>query len=344
MAHSVTIDLNGNGFGVNNTTTYNDSASTNPTVALFSNANVDFSSNAGMTSLTIKASGWSATESYSFASSFHMPTGYSITANSGGTLTITNNGGGSASGWTTILDNIDYRNSADVPNASPYRTFTVTGVGSTSGSGTTVTGATDALNVTCFYAGTLVQTPKGEVPVETLKRDDLVLTQDGHAKPISWLGRQTVSTLFADKLRVLPIRIKAGALADNVPARDLLISPDHAVLVGDALIQASALVNGTSIVRETDVPDVFTYYHVEVDDHSLILAENTPVETFVDNVDRLNFDNWAEHQALYPDGRPITELNYPRAKSHRQVPVSIRRMLEGRAQIIGVAREGAAVA
>jgi hypothetical protein len=53
--------------------------------------------------------------------------------------------------------------------------------------------------------------------------------------------------------------------------------------------------NGTSIVRETDVPEVFTYYHVEVDDHSLILAENTPSETFVDNVDRLNFDNWAEH-------------------------------------------------
>jgi hypothetical protein len=171
-----------------------------------------------------------------------------------------------------------------------------------------------------------------------------VLTQDGHAKPVSWLGRQTVSTLFADKLRVLPIRIKAGALADNVPARDLLISPDHAVLVGDALIQAGALVNGTSIVRETDVPEVFTYYHVEVDDHSVILAENTPVETFVDNVDRLSFDNWAEHQALYPDGRPITELNYPRAKSHRQVPVSTRVMLAARAQAIGPVSRSAAVA
>ena len=51
----------------------------------------------------------------------------------------------------------------------------------------------------------------------------------------------------------------------------------------------------------------------------LILAENTPAATFVDQVDRLNFDNWAEHEALYRDGKPINELPYPRAKSHRQV-------------------------
>jgi hypothetical protein len=117
----------------------------------------------------------------------------------------------------------------------------------------------------------------------------------------------------------------------------------HASLVEGALIQAGALVNGSSILRERNVPRVFTYYHVEVDDHSLILAENTPAETFVDNVDRLGFDNWAEHEALYPEGKPINELPYPRAKSHRQVPVSIRVMLGARAQAIG-AFESSAVA
>ena len=63
------------------------------------------------------------------------------------------------------------------------------------------------------------------------------------------------------------------------------------------------MVNGTTIVRETHIPQVFTYYHIELDDHSLILAENIPAETFIDNVDRMAFDNWDEHEALYPDGK-----------------------------------------
>jgi hypothetical protein len=192
----------------------------------------------------------------------------------------------------------------------------------------TITSYEDAL---CFMPGTMIRTPSGEVPVENLKRGDLVVTNDGREVPVDWLGIQTVSLRFADKMRVLPIRIKAGALAENVPSRDLLVSPDHALLVTGALIQAGALVNGKSIVRETDMPTTFTYFHVEVDDHSLILADNTPAETFIDNVDRLAFDNWAEHQALYPNGKHVNELPYPRAKSHRQVPVSIRVMLAGRA-------------
>jgi hypothetical protein len=196
----------------------------------------------------------------------------------------------------------------------------------------------------CFMAGTLIATPGGSVAVESLKRGDLVLTTDGRAAPVSWLGRQTVSTVFGDPLRVLPIRIKAGAIDENVPSRDLLLSPDHAVLVDGTLIQVGALVNGTSFVREDDVPQTFTYYHLEVDDHALILAESTPAETFVDNVERLAFDNWEEHQALYPEGKSITELPYPRAKAYRQVPVNIRVKLAERAQAIDVAVSDASVA
>jgi hypothetical protein len=187
----------------------------------------------------------------------------------------------------------------------------------------------------------MIRTPDGEVAIEMLKRGHLVLTHDGRSVPVDWLGIQTVSLRFADKMRVLPIRIRAGAIADNVPSRDLLVSPDHALLIEGALIQAGALVNGTSIVRETNAPTTLIYYHVEVEDHSLILAENTPAETFVDNVDRLSFDNWEEHEALYPNGKHVNELPYPRAKSHRQVPVSTRVMLGARAQAISASERSA---
>jgi hypothetical protein len=214
--------------------------------------------------------------------------------------------------------------------------LTITGYDTTLGSGTG--------SEPCFTVGTLIKTPDGELAVEMIKRGDRVLTQDGRVAVVDWLGIRTVSMRFADKLHALPIRIRAGAIAENVPSRDLLVSPDHAILVEGALIQAGALVNGTSIVRETQVPMTFKYYHVEVEDHSLILAENTPAETFVDNVERLAFDNWAEHEALYPNGKPITELPYPRAKSQRQVPVSTRVMLAARAEAIGAAASDVAAA
>jgi autotransporter passenger strand-loop-strand repeat protein len=186
----------------------------------------------------------------------------------------------------------------------------------------------------CFMPGTMIRTPHGEAAVESLRRGDLVATIDGRQTAVRWIGRQAVSTRFGDPLRILPIRIKRGAIGENVPSRDFLLSPDHAIRISDVLIQAGALVNGISIVRESNVPATFIYYHVELDDHSLILAENTPAETFVDNVDRMAFDNWNEYEALYPDGRSIEEMPYPRAKAYRQVPQAVRAMLAAREAMV----------
>ena len=241
------------------------------------------------------------------------------------------------------VDGIDNKGLEFKAGGVEYNLYTLNGqfelysLNSTNGIGTPLT----LTSVYCFMAGTAIRTPSGDVGVETLKAGDLVTLSDGRTAPVAWLGRQTISMVFADPLRVLPIRIKANALADGVPARDLLLSPDHALLVDNILIQAGALVNGISILRETDVPTVFTYYHVEIADHSLILAENTPAETFVDNVDRLNFDNWAEHEALVGD-TAIAEMEYPRAKSARQLPQAIRQRLAGRAAATQAAGSAAA--
>ena len=193
----------------------------------------------------------------------------------------------------------------------------------------------------CFLAGTSIATPSGPKNIEDLRAGDLVITAEGQEVAARWIGVQTVSTVFADALRVLPIRIKAGALAQNVPSRDLLVSPDHALFIEGVLVQAGALVNGSTITREAHLPSTFTYYHLETADHSLILAENTPAETFIDNVDRMAFDNWREHEAL-GEGEPILEMNYPRAKSQRQVPTAIRRRLTERAEALGNSQSAAA--
>ena len=191
----------------------------------------------------------------------------------------------------------------------------------------------------CFMADTFIRTPIGEAAVQDLKIGDLVNTCEGRSIPVRWIGHQAIASRFSDELH-LPIRVRAGALGEHVPCRDLLISPDHALLVDDVLVHAGALVNDTSIIRERNVPPSFTYYHIEVDDHSLILAENTPAETFVDNVDRANFDNWDEYLALYPEGKAVVEMPYPRAKAYRQVPRAIRERLAER----GVALYGTEVA
>jgi hypothetical protein len=243
-----------------------------------------------------------------------------------GTMTIT----GSISDINAALNGLAYHtDSTDTTAGDINDVLTIT-----TNDGSSLDSDNINIDVVCFMPGTSIAVPDGEAKVETLRPGDLVTSMAGETKTVRWVGRQTVSRVSADPLQVLPIRIKAGALGENVPCRDLLISPDHAILVDGVLVQAGALVNGSSIIRETDVPQVYTYYHVELDDHSLVLAENVAAETFIDNVDRLGFDNWDEHEALYPDGKPIEEMVYPRAKSFRQVPQATRIRLATRGEAL----------
>lgn len=172
----------------------------------------------------------------------------------------------------------------------------------------------------CFMAGTEIATPTGGVAVEMLRAGDLVLCHDGRVAPVSWVGVQTIASRFADRLRVLPVRITAGALGNGLPWRDLLLSPDHALLLDGVLVQAGALVNGASIRRETNLPERFCYYHVELADHALLLAEGLPAESFLDQVSVFAFDNWHERPAL----AQAREMALPRVKSARQLPRALR--------------------
>jgi hypothetical protein len=178
----------------------------------------------------------------------------------------------------------------------------------------------------------LILTPQGEVPVEQLAIGGLVTTLSGEAKPIKWIGRRAYLGRFAlGRPDILPITIKHGALGDNLPKRDLIVSPHHALYFEGVLIEACDLVNGLSITQ-ADTVELVEYIHIELDMHDIIFAEGAPAESFVDDDTRMLFHNASEFDQLYPDA-PLAPARYcaPRLKDGYAVE-SVRRQIEDRAR------------
>ncbi|MDF3852870.1 Hint domain-containing protein [Paracoccus sp. P2] len=180
---------------------------------------------------------------------------------------------------------------------------------------------TDEEVLPCFLHGTLIATPDGEKPVETLVAGDEILAHTGKAITIKWVGRRTVRNNRLDS-RHLPVCIKAGSLGDGLPHSDLYVTADHGMIIDDMVINAGALVNGSSIcfVDSTAMPSEFTYYHIETENHDEILANGAPTETFVDYIGRKSFDNHDEYLALYGAERIIPEMKRIRISARRQLP------------------------
>jgi hypothetical protein len=162
-------------------------------------------------------------------------------------------------------------------------------------------GTTDTVidYVACYCRGTRIATDKGEVAVETLAIGDGVVTASGGVRPIKWIGRRSYGGRFImGQTDILPICIKADALGDHVPARDLWISPHHAMYLRGVLIEAKNLINGVSIVQAERVERV-EYFHIELETHDVIVAEGAMSETFIDDDSRGMFHNAYEYDTLY---------------------------------------------
>jgi len=152
----------------------------------------------------------------------------------------------------------------------------------------------------CFANGTRVATTRGQVAVEGLRIGDTVLLADGSAAPVVWLGhRHTLCGRHPRPWDVQPIRIRAHAFAPNQPSRDLRLSPDHAIFHGGTLIPVRTLLNGRTITQERVA--AVTYWHVELADHAVLLAENLPCESYLDTGNRSAFANGGPALALHPD-------------------------------------------
>jgi hypothetical protein len=127
----------------------------------------------------------------------------------------------------------------------------------------------------CYAPGTLVATPFGHRPVETLRAGDAVLTAAGAARLLTWVGSWAADPGDAAQRAV---RIRAHAFGPGRPARDLVVSPSHAIWLGAAMVPAVALLDGVRVVREAAAPA--RYHHIALARHAAILAEGLPAETF----------------------------------------------------------------
>ena len=184
----------------------------------------------------------------------------------------------------------------DVTNNSPSGTVTETAV-------------------VCFAAGTLITTARGQVAVERLSAGDMAVTASGEHRPIRWIGHRTVDCRRHSRPQdVMPVRIAAHAFGGDRPSRDLVVSPGHALCIeasGEVLIPAFALVNGTTVVQGH--ADTVTYWHVELDEHSILFAENMPAESYIEMGNRSFFAEAAVVDiAAVPEGSLRTHANFCR--------------------------------
>ena len=192
----------------------------------------------------------------------------------------------------------------------------------------------------CFASGTRIKTVRGDVAVEDLAVGDLAVTTLGAVRPIRWLGHRRLDCRHhPDRAGALPVRIAAHAFGENRPARDLTVSPGHAICVdvgGEVLIPASSLVDGSTIAQ-VDVESV-TYWHVELEGgHDILLAENLAAESYIDVGNRAFFlETGVTALTAAPDVSTFTLADYCRPfVSAGPLVVAVRARIAARAVAAG---------
>lgn len=133
----------------------------------------------------------------------------------------------------------------------------------------------------CLLIGNAVLTDRGPVAVERLRIGDLVLTETGAFKPVRGIGRSAFVREPEERWEesVAPVRIAQSAISPGVPARDLYLSPEHALFLDGFLIPVKYLINGLTITQDVTARDVVDYFHIEFDQHEVFFAEGAAVES-----------------------------------------------------------------
>lgn len=173
----------------------------------------------------------------------------------------------------------------------PIHSITVNSI-STFGNQQTATASDDQSFVPCFAAGTRVGTKAGIISVQDLRVGDWVKTLDHGFQKVLWVGRRFLSPqMLTDSPNLKPIYIEAGALGENLPNRDLILSPQHRVMLRsritrrltdqDGILVAAKKLVGFHGIRQLDCGLGVQYHHFACAAHQLVWANGTPAETFL---------------------------------------------------------------
>lgn len=144
--------------------------------------------------------------------------------------------------------------------------------------------------VVCYASGTLISTANGEVAVEALKPGDLVETQDHGLQPVRWVNSSDC-TLDGTAQDDKPVLFRAGSLGPNLPMQDLIVSPNHRILVGsagqlehyfttEAFVAAKALTSLPGI-RFMRGKKRMSWIHFACDRHEVVMANGCRSESLL---------------------------------------------------------------
>ncbi|MDO5620383.1 MAG: Hint domain-containing protein [Paracoccus sp. (in: a-proteobacteria)] len=214
---------------------------------------------------------------------------------------------------------------------TPNMTYTVKSVNNGNGAGTTT--SYNRFMPPCFTTGTLIDTPTGAVAVETLRPGDLVLTRDHGAQPVRWIGtRKLTAADLAAAPEMHPIRIAAGALGNGTPSTDLLVSPQHRILVRSAIAQkmfgtdevlvaAKQLCQIDGIDIAQDAAQV-EYVHILFDQHEVVISNGAETESLYTGPEALKSIGSAARDEIFS--------LFPELRGHDYTPTSARPLPSGR--------------
>lgn len=169
-------------------------------------------------------------------------------------------------------------------------------------------------DVVCFVRGTRIRTADADVAVEDLAVGDMVWTRDHGMQAIRWIGSTVVEAAELTALpRLRPIRIAAGALGAQVPATDLLVSPQHRIVVRSKIAQRMfdtdeilvaakhlTVLDGIDVVGGDSAVE---YFHFLLDQHSVVLANGAETESLFVGPQAL--------EAVGPDARQEITTLFP---------------------------------